>query len=49
MIAEGVETPEHCGPLLSLGCDCVQGYGIGHPMPAAEFPGWVRTWTAVNG
>lgn len=49
VIAEGVETPEHCGPLLSLGCDCVQGYGIGHPMPAAEFPGWVRTWKSVNG
>jgi EAL domain-containing protein (putative c-di-GMP-specific phosphodiesterase class I) len=45
VIAEGVETPAHGRALMSLGCDLAQGYGIARPMPAAELPHWMRTWT----
>jgi len=44
VIAEGVATIEHGTMLLQLGCELAQGYGIAHPMPAADFPGWVRAW-----
>ncbi|MFN4148617.1 MAG: EAL domain-containing protein, partial [Rhodocyclaceae bacterium] len=44
VIAEGVETIDHATTLLQLGCDQVQGYGIGRPMPAAELPDWIRAW-----
>jgi EAL domain-containing protein (putative c-di-GMP-specific phosphodiesterase class I) len=44
VIAEGVATVEHGTMLLQLGCELAQGYGIAHPMPAAEIPAWVRTW-----
>ena len=44
VIAEGVETVEHGLKLLGLGCALAQGYGIAHPMPAAEIPGWIAQW-----
>ena len=44
VIAEGVETVQHGSMLLELGCELAQGYGIAHPMPADELPGWVRDW-----
>ncbi|TYK67447.1 EAL domain-containing protein [Colwellia echini] len=44
VIAEGVETIEHGTLLLRLGCDLAQGYGIAKPMPAANFPLWVKNW-----
>lgn len=44
VVAEGVETPEHGHVLLGLGCDQAQGYGIARPMPAAELPGWVKSY-----
>jgi EAL domain-containing protein (putative c-di-GMP-specific phosphodiesterase class I) len=44
VIAEGVETVEHGVILLQLGCDLAQGYGIAHPMPAADLPNWAITW-----
>jgi diguanylate cyclase (GGDEF)-like protein/PAS domain S-box-containing protein len=43
-IAEGVETIEHGLILLQLGCELAQGYGIAHPMPARDFPGWAEKW-----
>jgi EAL domain-containing protein (putative c-di-GMP-specific phosphodiesterase class I) len=43
VIAEGVETPEHCAALIRLGCRFAQGYGIARPMLAAQLPLWVRT------
>ncbi len=44
LIAEGVETPEHCDRLLQLGCELAQGGCIAHPMPADAVPGWVAAW-----
>ncbi len=44
VVAEGVETDDHCGALSSLGCELVQGYGIARPMPAAEISSWVAHW-----
>jgi len=44
VIAEGVETVEHAQLLLHLGCERVQGYGIGRPMPAEALPGWIAAW-----
>jgi EAL domain-containing protein (putative c-di-GMP-specific phosphodiesterase class I) len=44
VIAEGVETPAHGEELLSLGCFRAQGYGISKPMPASNFPTWIKRW-----
>jgi hypothetical protein len=43
-IAEGVETVEHGEMLLQLGCELGQGFGIGRPMPASQFPAWAEAW-----
>jgi diguanylate cyclase (GGDEF)-like protein len=44
VIAEGVETLAHGTILLQMGCELAQGYGIARPMPAQEFPLWVKNW-----
>ncbi|MBX7244701.1 MAG: EAL domain-containing protein [Candidatus Sumerlaeaceae bacterium] len=44
VIAEGVETREHCEMLLQLGCELVQGNGIAKPMPARDFLAWSNLW-----
>ena len=44
VIAEGVETVAQGTRLLQLGCELAQGYGIAHPMPAADLPGWSAAW-----
>jgi diguanylate cyclase (GGDEF)-like protein/PAS domain S-box-containing protein len=44
VLAEGVQTREQGQTLLRLGCELGQGFGIAHPMPAHEFPGWSVTW-----
>jgi diguanylate cyclase (GGDEF)-like protein/PAS domain S-box-containing protein len=46
VIAEGVESVDHGVMLLHLGCDLAQGFGIAHPMPAEELPGWVSRYRA---
>lgn len=33
VVAEGVETPAQLGVLSASGCDCVQGFTIGRPLP----------------
>jgi EAL domain-containing protein (putative c-di-GMP-specific phosphodiesterase class I) len=42
VIAEGVETPEQYQLLRELGCDAIQGYLVGRPMPAHHFETWLR-------
>jgi diguanylate cyclase (GGDEF)-like protein/PAS domain S-box-containing protein len=37
VVAEGVETNEQLAYLRELGCDGVQGFLLGRPMPAADF------------
>jgi diguanylate cyclase (GGDEF)-like protein/PAS domain S-box-containing protein len=46
VIAEGVEDQAMLQNLIELGCDGVQGYFIGRPVPAVEFTKWYRqcTW-----
>ncbi|WP_255501203.1 EAL domain-containing protein [Mitsuaria sp. WAJ17] len=41
-VAEGIETHEHWRRLLGMGCDVGQGYFIARPMPAEQFPAWLR-------
>lgn len=36
VVGEGVETPAQLAALTALGCDVVQGYLTGRPVPAAE-------------
>lgn len=43
VIAEGVETPQQLDILRGLGCDEVQGYHLGRPMPAQAFTGLLCT------
>lgn len=37
IVAEGVETPEQQAFLTNLGCDALQGFLLGKPMPAQQF------------
>ncbi|HEX6733393.1 MAG TPA: EAL domain-containing protein [Azonexus sp.] len=46
-IAEGNETLQQRLALADLGCDCVQGYLLGRPMPAADVAGWVAAFEAT--
>lgn len=46
VLAEGVETQEHIDYLTKLGCDLGQGYAIGRPMPAEQFPEWYQLWNS---
>ena len=41
VVGEGVETVEQLEFLREHGCDSVQGYYLGRPMPAADIPQWL--------
>jgi diguanylate cyclase (GGDEF)-like protein len=38
VIAEGIETPEQLDAVTQLGCDAVQGFLLGRPVPAEALP-----------
>jgi diguanylate cyclase (GGDEF)-like protein/PAS domain S-box-containing protein len=38
VVAEGVETPGQAAALVALGCDFLQGWLVGRPVPAAQLP-----------
>jgi diguanylate cyclase (GGDEF)-like protein len=42
VVAEGVEDEEVLDLLDMLGCDCVQGYHVSHPLDAKGFEAWLR-------
>ncbi|HLO77815.1 MAG TPA: EAL domain-containing protein, partial [Magnetospirillum sp.] len=46
-IAEGVETEVQAELLAQHGCDEIQGYMIGRPMPVAEFANFARNYDAA--
>ncbi|MDQ2101508.1 bifunctional diguanylate cyclase/phosphodiesterase [Azospirillum isscasi] len=46
-LAEGVETEEQFGGLARLGCDQIQGYLLGRPMPYEEFAAFAARQAAV--
>ena len=43
IVAEGVENWETVSLLKDLGCDLMQGYGIGKPMDPEHFVAWMST------
>ena len=45
-IAEGVETEMQASLLARHGCDEIQGYMIGRPLPVAEFTAFARNYDA---
>lgn len=48
-IAEGVETAEQAGVLKALGCDLLQGYRFGRPVPAEDFGAELARSRALGG
>ena len=44
VIAEGVETADHGIILLLMGCNSAQGFEISRPLPADEFPDWLKNF-----
>ncbi len=44
VIAEGIETEAAWDILIELGCDHVQGFWIGRPMPPEAFLPWCKNW-----
>jgi EAL domain-containing protein (putative c-di-GMP-specific phosphodiesterase class I) len=50
VVAEGVETPSQATRLRHLGCDTLQGYLYGRPMPATEFASFLARsdWRATE-
>jgi EAL domain-containing protein (putative c-di-GMP-specific phosphodiesterase class I) len=49
VIAEGVETDAHLSLLQKQGCDEIQGYLVGRPVPAQRFEEHLARTRSVNG
>ncbi|MGQ0630800.1 MAG: putative bifunctional diguanylate cyclase/phosphodiesterase [Sporichthyaceae bacterium] len=47
-VAEGVEDAEVWTRLQELGVQSAQGYHLGRPMPAADFPAWLAAYNAAR-
>ncbi len=45
--AEGVETQQQADYLVQQGCDVLQGYAFGRPMPAAQFSSFMEQGAAA--
>ncbi|SAI70274.1 signalling protein [Bordetella ansorpii] len=48
VVAEGVEREEEAQALRNIGCDELQGYLYGRPMPGAQVPAWRQAWQAAR-
>lgn len=48
VVAEGVEAKRHFDAVRALGCDVVQGYGIGRPMSLEAFRSWHGDFTGTS-
>jgi diguanylate cyclase (GGDEF)-like protein len=46
VVGEGIEDPEALDALVALGCDTVQGYLTGRPMPSAAWTTWLSEQAA---
>lgn len=46
VVAEGIENVEAWQLLEKMGCDYGQGYFMGKPMPANDYPAWLAAWQA---
>jgi EAL domain-containing protein (putative c-di-GMP-specific phosphodiesterase class I)/FixJ family two-component response regulator len=44
-VAEGIEDRADWDMVRRSGCHMAQGYFIAQPMPAADVPGWMASWT----
>ena len=49
IVAEGVETNVQQNFLTQLGCDSLQGYLLGHPLPAGRFMARYQSRGAIGG
>lgn len=45
-VAEGVENQEDWDTVAAVGCDLIQGYFVGKPMPGEELSGWYQQWSS---
>jgi EAL domain-containing protein (putative c-di-GMP-specific phosphodiesterase class I) len=48
VIAEGVESPAEWALLEEMGCDSVQGFFLGRPMPADDLLAWIAKWRETH-
>ncbi len=46
VVGEGIETAETASRLKAQGCDLLQGFWLGKPMPLAELTGWLNDFEA---
>ena len=49
VVAEGVEDAQTLERVRAQSCDSAQGFYISKPLPAEDFPAWVRRWAKQQG